>query len=599
MTESDVRETVSEKPSSGHERLPASSPVPPQLGPYALLEKLGEGGMGTVYKALHVRLKRQVALKVLPRERMNDPAAVARFHQEMEAVGKLDHPHIIRATDAGEAEGWHFLVMDFAAGVDLSHLVRRCGPLPIAEACELVRQAALGLQYIHEHGLVHRDVKPSNLLLTDAGQVKVLDLGLARLLRKEARDDRVTASGEVMGTADYMAPEQAVDSQKVDIRADVYSLGCTLYKLLAGQPPFGDPEHSSRFKKMMAHAQEPVPPIRDRRPDVPVELAAVLDHLLAKAPANRPPTPGAVVLALEPFTIGCDLRHLLARAQRADSGLSGEHGSAASAVASPETTPYKVPAAGRKWTILLASLVAVLALMGVGIVVHTGLPGHPTVEPGPGAAEEPAPGVWHNLLVRRPTEVFWRNQAGDSRLDYSAERQELHVDALKVGLLGLSQVSRPGYRLQVGIRQTRWVGGAGIFIGYQPHQDGDVACFKCQVLDLRPFAKNRPHPFAWHRSQLLIKTASDGTPVFDTRPLATVPVARPPDRLEQILEIEVNKRGLVRVRWDGQELPELTSARANARCVPADHVGTLGVYTFRSPAVYQNARLMYFDKEKP
>src|SRR5262249_36648202 len=159
--------------------------TPSTLGQYQLLEKIGQGGMGTVYRALHPRLKKGVAVKVLSPSRTGDARAVARFQREMEAVGQLEDPHIVRATDAGEADGVHFLVMELIDGTDLSHLVRRRGPLDVADACELIRQAALGLQHAHEHGLVHRDVKPSNLLLSVRGELKVLDLGLALLSRND------------------------------------------------------------------------------------------------------------------------------------------------------------------------------------------------------------------------------------------------------------------------------------------------------------------------------------------------------------------------------------------------------------------------------
>ena len=184
--------------------------------------------MGTVYKALHTRLKRLVALKLLPEHRTQNPEALARFQREMEAVGQLDHPHLVRAHDAGEAEGQHYLVMEFLDGIDLAHLVRRTGPFLVADACEAVRQAAMGLQHAHEHGLVHRDVKPSNLMLSTDGMVKVLDLGLARLCPETPVEEDVTASGQVMGSADYMAPEQCLDARDVDGRADIYSLGGTL-----------------------------------------------------------------------------------------------------------------------------------------------------------------------------------------------------------------------------------------------------------------------------------------------------------------------------------------------------------------------------------
>ena len=297
---------------------PAAAATTGQLGQYQLLEKLGSGGMGTVYKARHTKLKRLVAIKVLPSDRVANESAVARFHREMEAVATLDHPNIVRAYDAGEEAGTHFLVMEFVDGIDLSHLVKLRGPLPVADACELIRQAAVGLQHAHEHGLVHRDIKPSNLMLStplapSAGRgaggegVKVLDLGLARLQSNQPPGEELTGSGQTMGTIDYMAPEQASDTHTVDIRADIYSLGCTLYHLLAGHPPFHGPRLDSPIKKMMAHAQSPIPSIRATRPDVPDGLVAVLDRMLAKSPADRFQTPADVARALSRFAVTSDL----------------------------------------------------------------------------------------------------------------------------------------------------------------------------------------------------------------------------------------------------------------------------------------------------
>ncbi len=286
------------------------------LGQYELLEQLGRGGMGTVYKARHPKLDRVVALKVLPKQRMADQSAVARFEREMKAVGRLEHANIVRATDAGEAGGTPFLVMEYIDGWDLSELVRRLGPLPVAEACELVRQVAVGLQAAHEHGMVHRDVKPSNVMLTRGGEVKLLDLGLARFHLEPATGEEMTGTGQAMGTADYMAPEQTSDSRDVDIRADVYSLGCTLYRLLSGRAPFAGPNYRGAFEKMSAHVHEPVPPIGQFRDDVPPSLAALLDRMLAKDPDGRPATPAEVADALEPICDGCDLSGLADRAQQ-------------------------------------------------------------------------------------------------------------------------------------------------------------------------------------------------------------------------------------------------------------------------------------------
>jgi serine/threonine protein kinase/AmiR/NasT family two-component response regulator len=287
-----------------------------QLGQYQLLEKLAkQGNMGTVYKALHILLMKVVALKVLPAERMGNTEAVARFRREMKAIGRLNHPNIVQAMDAGEVDGTHFLVMEFIDGIDLATLVARCGQLPVTDACALTLQAALGLQHAHEHALVHRDLKPSNMMLTPHGLVKILDLGLAHLCDEVSSSERLTALGQVMGTAEYMAPEQAFDTRSIDIRADVYALGCTLYHFLTGRPPFGGPEYPGRMNKLVAHAQAPVPPIGEFRPEVPQALRTVLEQCLAKDPAHRYPTPAAVVAALEPFTAGANLDKLYALAE--------------------------------------------------------------------------------------------------------------------------------------------------------------------------------------------------------------------------------------------------------------------------------------------
>ena len=289
-----------------------------RLGDYDLLKKLGQGGMGTVYKARHTRLKRVVALKVLPKNRLEDEVAVARFEREMEAVGRLDHPNIVRAMDAREVDRIRFLVMEYVDGLDLSEVVDRCGPLSIADASETIRQAALGLECSRENGLVHRDVKPSNLMLTTDGQVKVLDLGLAQIQEAEALGEEVTGVGQVMGTPDYISPEQALESHTVDIRTDVYSLGCTLYCLLVGHPPFTGPDYDTPMKKVTGHIRDTVPPIGVLKPDVPKPIARLLERMLEKDPKQRVASPSEVVGVLAPFCKGSKLIGLLRQARSLD-----------------------------------------------------------------------------------------------------------------------------------------------------------------------------------------------------------------------------------------------------------------------------------------
>jgi serine/threonine protein kinase/WD40 repeat protein len=270
---------------------------------YRVIRLIGEGGMGAVYEAEHRVMQRTVALKVIHRAYTERPAAVERFRREVRAAARLSHPNIVTTYDAEDAGDTHFLVMEYVEGTSLGRLAKERGPLPVADACNYVRQAALGLQHAHERGMVHRDVKPDNLMRIASpassapGVVKLLDFGLATLTAE--RGEGLTSANVDMGTADYMAPEQAEDARSADIRADVYSLGCTLYYLLTGSVPFPAP---TSLLKILAHRERPLPDIRKVRPEVSPELAAVVQRLLAKKPQDRYQTPGEVAAALEPFT---------------------------------------------------------------------------------------------------------------------------------------------------------------------------------------------------------------------------------------------------------------------------------------------------------
>jgi serine/threonine protein kinase len=281
-----------------------------RLNQYEIIGKLGQGNMGVVYKARHVELGKVVALKVLPAA-FTDELSIARFKNEARAASRLDHPNIVTTHDAGRDEGMHYLVMTFVEGIDLARLVQQHGRLSIPDACEMVRQAAVGLQHAFERGLVHRDIKPSNMMLAGDGIVKVLDLGIARSFSDTLDAERLTATGMLLGTADYLAPEQWENPHAVDTRADIYSLGCTLYHLLTGHPPFVGTAYQSVLTKMRAHLEVPPPPIGQERPEAPAELANVLDRLLAKDPADRFATPAELAEALRPFTAGANLVALL------------------------------------------------------------------------------------------------------------------------------------------------------------------------------------------------------------------------------------------------------------------------------------------------
>jgi serine/threonine protein kinase/WD40 repeat protein len=274
---------------------------------YRVLQLLGTGGMGSVYKAEHRIMERLVALKVVNPSLFEEGTAQERFRQEVKTAAKLNHPNIVTAHDADQAGDLHFLVMEFVDGVSLGDIVKKQGRLSVSRACECIRQVALGLQHAFEKGMVHRDIKPHNLMLSSEGRIKILDFGLARFV-SETGNARLTMAGSsqpggapmgiIMGTPDYIAPEQANDPRHADIRADIYSLGCTFYDLLTGQPPFPD---GTMIQKVMAHLEEAPRPLAEFRDDVPGELATILQRMLAKDPKNRYQTPVELARDLSAF----------------------------------------------------------------------------------------------------------------------------------------------------------------------------------------------------------------------------------------------------------------------------------------------------------
>jgi len=275
------------------------------MGNYVVLDKIGQGGMGQVYRARHCRMNREVALKVLPSTFMNSQDAVKRFQREVEAAARLNHANVVTAHDADESNGLHFLVMEYVKGLDLSELVREKGPQPLGRAIEYTVQAAKGLEYAHGEGIVHRDIKPSNLLLDSKGTVKILDMGLARFEQEAKGDDttkeaRMTQTGQTLGTVDYLSPEQAMNARAADQQSDIYSLGCTFYYLLTGQPVYGG---ESLTERLMAHSTKEIPSLSKRRKDVPPALDKIFQKMVAKQTKDRYRTMRDVIADLE----GCHL----------------------------------------------------------------------------------------------------------------------------------------------------------------------------------------------------------------------------------------------------------------------------------------------------
>ena len=281
---------------------------------YRVLELLGKGGMGNVYKAEHTLMSRDVALKVINRELVQNPQAVERFRREVKSAAQLAHPNIVAAYDAEQAGDMHLLVMEYVQGDNLADVVKRDGPLVIAVACDYICQAAQGLQHAHQKGMVHRDIKPHNLMVTSDGEIKILDFGLATLTTAtfpgedsnetsaadidQNNSPTLTSVGSMMGTPDFVSPEQSRDARAADVRSDIYSLGCTLYYLLTGRPPF---PKGTALQRIQAHSEQQAESIENVRDDIPPQLAQILRRMMAKDPSERFQTPAEIADALAPF----------------------------------------------------------------------------------------------------------------------------------------------------------------------------------------------------------------------------------------------------------------------------------------------------------
>jgi eukaryotic-like serine/threonine-protein kinase len=266
------------------------------IGTYLVLERLGCGGMGNVYLCQHPFLHRRIAIKVPFTHLTEDPSIRERFLREAQAASRLDHPNVVRVYDFQSTGNQAYMVLEYIDGSNLRDIVLRHGPLAVERVAHYASQAAGGLQHIHDAGLVHRDIKPGNLLLSRAGKVTIFDLGLIRFVREKVK--ALTGLQTPVGTADYIAPEQAIDSRQVEARVDIYGLGATCYFLLTGQPPFAE---GGVAQKLILHQTQTPQSVRVLRPDAPAELAALIDRMLAKDPAQRPGSAAAVIHSLTPW----------------------------------------------------------------------------------------------------------------------------------------------------------------------------------------------------------------------------------------------------------------------------------------------------------
>jgi serine/threonine protein kinase len=582
---------------------PSATPdLPVAIGQYRILCPLGEGGCGTVYKAEHERLKCTVAVKTLVRRQLKNAYAIERFRREMEAIGRLRHPNIVRATDAGEADGLPYLVMEYIDGCDLGRLLKLLGPFSVPDACEIARQAAEALTCVEAHGLVHRDIKPSNLLLGRDGVVRLLDLGLARFHDTPAGREPLTYTGALMGTGDFIAPEQALESRSVDIRADIYSLGCTLYAMLAGSPPYAGDEYDSFLKKLKAHVETPAPALEERRAGLEPSLNILVKAMLMKAPADRPTSPREVASRLTPFCTGHNLPQMLANFQPAESPrVCSDRMPAADSTASVPQTAGELPLpAGRRhswrqpwpWTPLLLFLALVPAvLLATGVVHRLNRAGRPEGGTVTNSLEKETsnpvyqPGVWYDLLEHSPRPLSW--PAANSWWDYRKAEHELRLDCSATGLLTLATVpdESHGFEMELSFVQNPWSGGVGVYFRGR-EKAHDVVDMTADAIVLQHIRfEDRTDVARINRTRLQRSTSSGH---ISANPVDTTTILRPRVGEHRVV-LHVGKKGLQKMSWDDAKVdlrPEESEVAAREGAG-----GQVGVFMEVGSAVIRTARI--------
>lgn len=555
---------------------------PDCVGGYELIELIGRGASGAVFRARHKKLDRSVAVKILSsRYVKGDDQAIVRFQQEMRAVGRLDHPHIVKATDAGEDDGRHYLVMEYVDGVDVSRLLRFTGPLRVADACEIVRQAAQALQFAHGHKLVHRDVKPSNLFLTLGGKIKLLDLGLASIDDDDALSDE---SGVPFGTGDYMSPEQWTNFEGVDARADIYSLGCSLYKLLTGEAVFPRNDRS-HGEKMEAHLRSPVPSVRALRPEVPLGLQKIITKLLAKLPEDRFQTAAEVDQHLKTYAIDARLASL---SQRIGTVPKDQlYANPSSVSATQGTSPRRITR--RR---MLVATAACLPITAAGFFFGRRRH-HPKLQTN----------NWRPLYPSATPKSF---PTSADELQHPAAALTTATDSavtLQTHFATMVELGKPvsgRYRLRSTIKCHSETQRVGWFFRYRPRKTKTTRVHPFQLVEI---ARDGHHLRELVWSQYRFFENGDGTFESDVKPWARTPVEGSSND-DHELQITLGITGFPQIAWNGQTLKQaawevewegMHASRLTRQQLASAYLGQFGVYVDRGEAAFSQMQLVYLD----
>lgn len=578
-------------------QLPEAEEIPESLGAYEILDFIGHGGMGNVFRARHRHLQREVAIKVLRQGRGDTRQRLERFRRELVALGNLSHENLVTATDAGEANGICYLVMNYVAGADVSTLVRGLHPLPMADACEIARQTARGLHALHAHGLIHRDIKPSNLRVASDGTVKILDLGLSRFLPGFAADGDLTLAGQVLGTCQYMSPEQIQSQEQVDWRTDIYSLGCTLYHLLTGNAPFaGQRRQPNPLATLVAHCVTDLDAISTVRPDVPPALAEIVRRMLAKSPDDRYRFAEEVVQALHPFCAGTHLASLVAKSRTISGGSLDDEKLLVDRALSPAESRHakrhtaSALARHRKGARLNLWLALGIALLATAVLAAPFLV----------AAENPAPlqvaqldsGEQRRLLTVEP-EVRWRDHLTSApEVIGNPAAEELTVVSPGQRLFSLAAAQNVSCGWRVEISQGRWPGNTGVFFGLRDLDATRITYHRLVIRHYRVPLTSTGYQLVW---QQVVCNRAPGDPAEQTIDLSAAEIPAPIGTATLTLWFDHNGLGPVSidgvpVAWRHQITRESFSAEELRNAV----WGEFGLWNAQPGTIFRRAVVQRF-----
>ena len=585
----------------------------PRIHQYQLVRTLGRGGMGVVYEAFHVRLRRRVALKVISPQLASSQSVIDRFEREMAAIGQLSHPNIVQALDAGVDQTTHYLAMEYVDGANVESLCQQIGAMKIADACEIIRQAALGVAHAHLFGIVHRDIKPSNLLLSRDGCVKIADLGLACVRASEGVPP-LTAIGAVIGTFDYMSPEQA-RSDEVGQASDLYSLGASLFRMLTGRPLFSGQNYRSADRKMYGHIHDLPPRLATLRPDVPPALDNLVHRLVEKNPLERLHSTENVIAVLEPLSKTAQLKSLFSSdpcpvpTDLTTKLLHSGSTKKVSEVSRPNHSIRKIQSSAAV-LILMAFLLAgvlywnrrstiqeITTLVGISTTesdVQLRVPNAADTDPSTSLellkSKELQMRTWYPILDREPRKVIWPFDA-QSSMGFDNGRSTLNASCSGIGILSFGSVDFKEYKLRLDLYQNRWPGDVGVILGLRPHPD-ITGGFVAQGFLLHKLDQSEGGADLYMTRTRLVLTPMPDAEFRLTRLARRSAKLTVPAGLPETVELEVLQQGLTHLRWGGVNVPELCDPEINKTYEPADYSGDAGIFMVESDVTVSMVQFM-------